>query len=189
VTISNGFNFAQMRTFNGSSWVLPGVVIDGSLLVSGTITTAKLVVGALVGYTIETAGSGPRWALNGIGSSAAFFRGLDSGGSTRVTMDAGQGTIVASAASGFDGSQFSATSPVFGLSAHNFSTGSGLRASSSLGFGVQANGNATRAPILLTNLGSLPSNRTLGSLCCFSGNLHFANGVHWYRVGGLVQVT
>lgn len=42
VTISNGSNFAQTRYWGGSSWLTPGVVIDGNLLVNGTVTADKV---------------------------------------------------------------------------------------------------------------------------------------------------
>jgi hypothetical protein len=197
VTISNGVNFAQMRTFNGSSWVLPGVVIDGSLLVSGSITTAKLVAGTLIGYSIETAGSGARMTMGG--AAYAFqLRGFNSVNANTFNLDAVAGTFAfTSPTSGL--STVQSGSSILTMLVSNSSSGNalegegtsgaGVRGFSASGHGVVSQGNATRAPILLTNLGSLPSNRTLGSLCCFSGNLHFANGVHWYRVGGLVQVT
>jgi len=42
VTISNGTNFAMTKYWNGSAWIAPGTVIDGSLLVSGTVSAAKI---------------------------------------------------------------------------------------------------------------------------------------------------
>jgi hypothetical protein len=46
------------------------------------------------------------------------------------------------------------------------------------------------APLILNPMSALPTNRQLGSLCVLTdGNLYFANGTHWYRVGGMVQVT
>jgi hypothetical protein len=43
VTFSNTLGtYTTTRTWSGSAWVLPGVVIDGSLLVTGAITTGHL---------------------------------------------------------------------------------------------------------------------------------------------------
>ena len=42
VTISNGSTFAETRYWSGINWVAPGVVIDGNLLVNGTISGDKI---------------------------------------------------------------------------------------------------------------------------------------------------
>ncbi|MEC4750056.1 hypothetical protein [Methylomicrobium sp. Wu6] len=42
VTISNGSTFAMTKYWNGSAWVAPGTVIDGNLLVSGSVSAAKI---------------------------------------------------------------------------------------------------------------------------------------------------
>lgn len=188
VTISNGSSFAQMRTFNGSSWVLPGVVIDGSLLVSGSITTAKLVAGSLVGYNIRTATFGSHWTM-GVDNFNNQLQGVAANGVISISLDSSVGSVVCS---GVGISRFVSTSTegaLDGFSDSGSSTGFGVQGRSINGHGVVSQGNASRSPLLLTSLGSLPSNRTAGSLCSVSGQLFFANGAHWYRVDGLVQVT
>jgi len=77
------------------------------------------------------------------------------------------------------GIDIAATYTIAGLRVYNAATG----------FGIEASGNSTKAPLRLVSLASLPTDRTLGSICVYSGNLHFANGTHWYRIDGLVQVT
>jgi len=42
VTISNGSTYAMTKIWNGSAWVAPGTVIDGNLLVSGSVSAAKI---------------------------------------------------------------------------------------------------------------------------------------------------
>ncbi len=42
VTISNGSTYAMTKYWNGSAWVAPGTVIDGNLLVSGSVSAAKI---------------------------------------------------------------------------------------------------------------------------------------------------
>ena len=42
VTISDGSSFAQTRYWGGSAWLSPGVVIDGNLIVGGTLTASRL---------------------------------------------------------------------------------------------------------------------------------------------------
>lgn len=48
VTLSNGANFAQTRFWDGvSSWLIPGMVIDGNLLVNGTVSATKVTAGVI----------------------------------------------------------------------------------------------------------------------------------------------
>lgn len=42
VTISNNGTFALTKTWNGTAWVAPGVVIDGSMLVTGSVSAAAI---------------------------------------------------------------------------------------------------------------------------------------------------
>lgn len=42
VTISNGSSYAMTKIWNGTSWVAIGTVIDGNLLVAGSISAAKI---------------------------------------------------------------------------------------------------------------------------------------------------
>ena len=58
VTISDGTSFAATKYWSGSAWVDPGVVIDGNLLVSGTLSATKISAGALTGFTFKTGTGG-----------------------------------------------------------------------------------------------------------------------------------
>ncbi|MDC8758584.1 hypothetical protein [Janthinobacterium fluminis] len=42
VTISNNGTFALTKTWNGTAWVAPGVVIDGKMLVTGSVSAAAI---------------------------------------------------------------------------------------------------------------------------------------------------
>lgn len=42
VVISNGSSFSETRYWDGTAWVSPGVVIDGNLLVNGSIASNKI---------------------------------------------------------------------------------------------------------------------------------------------------
>lgn len=42
VTFSNGTNFVNTLTYTGAAWAAPGVVVDGGLLVTGTVTADKI---------------------------------------------------------------------------------------------------------------------------------------------------
>jgi hypothetical protein len=53
VTLS-GPNFAETRYWGGTSWLSPGVVIDGNLLVSGTISGDKISANSIEGDKIIT---------------------------------------------------------------------------------------------------------------------------------------
>ena len=100
VTISNGSTYAETRYWSGTGWVSPGVVIDGNLLVSGTISGNKINGGTITGSTIQTAASGKRivmsvntnklQAFNAYGSSI-----VELGGSTGSVYATANGAAVA----------------------------------------------------------------------------------------------
>jgi len=48
VTISNGTTFVSEKKWTGSAWVDNGVVIDGNLIVNGSVTSAKVNTNGLV---------------------------------------------------------------------------------------------------------------------------------------------
>jgi hypothetical protein len=74
VTISNGSTFAATRYWSGGSWVNPGVVIDGNLLVRGTISADALYGGVLGGITIRMgSGSTPSGNAFEVSSSGVFW--------------------------------------------------------------------------------------------------------------------
>ena len=47
VTLSNVTDFAVTRTWTGTAWVAPGIVIDGNLLVSGSVSANKITTGSI----------------------------------------------------------------------------------------------------------------------------------------------
>lgn len=47
VTLGNGSSFAETRYWSGASWLSPGVVIDGNLLVTGTLSASKIIAGSI----------------------------------------------------------------------------------------------------------------------------------------------
>lgn len=187
VTFSNGTNYTITLTYNGSSWALPGVVIDGSLLVTGSVSTTALIVGTLTGFTIQTAASGARLAMNDSGNANQMV-GYDSSSVERFRLNGTTGAITSASSS----SLFTATSSG-GYAFLGTATGSTFAAkfvNSGTGFALELDANSTKAPLRMIPQASLPSDRTLGAMCVLTDtNLYFANGTHWYRVGGLVQVT
>lgn len=68
IYFTNGTNYATTLTWNGSAWALPGVVIDGNLLVTGTVSMAALTAGtatvAGAAGTVKMATSGNNFGAN-----------------------------------------------------------------------------------------------------------------------------
>jgi len=56
VTISSS-SFAATKYWSGGSWVDPGVVIDGNLLVNGTLSATKVYGGTLSGVSMNISGN------------------------------------------------------------------------------------------------------------------------------------
>lgn len=55
VTFTNGTNYTYTITHNGTTWAPPGTVIDGSLLVTGSVATTALSAGTInVGLNITS---------------------------------------------------------------------------------------------------------------------------------------
>lgn len=54
VTISNGSTFAETKYWSGVGWVAPGVVIDGNLLVNGTISGQKIAANTVTADKIDS---------------------------------------------------------------------------------------------------------------------------------------
>ena len=51
VTLSDNAGFAETRFWDGDSWLVPGEVIDGNLLVNGTVAANKITAGSIsTGY-------------------------------------------------------------------------------------------------------------------------------------------
>lgn len=80
VTISNGTNFVMEKKWNGSAWVDMGVVIDGKLIVTESITSAQIDTRGLSikdasGNVILAAGSAlnPNYAAPGTKNSEATY--------------------------------------------------------------------------------------------------------------------
>lgn len=74
VTIANGSSFTQARYWSGSAWVNPGVVIDGNLLVSGTVSASVINGGTLGGVNLEITGNSRfKGAYNGSDGVGAIY--------------------------------------------------------------------------------------------------------------------
>lgn len=169
---------------NPGTWAAVTAYIDGSLVVTGTISADKVnAEGLRAGSGGAIAGTGyPGFSLSGTapanaGATMAGARfGIGTGGFTHVD------TLICW------GQVFTST---FGAKAHagsavtyseNTFTGAGVLAMSASGNGGHFLGNATSGPILMGPLGTLPTNKAEGQLCCVAGELYFANGTVWKKV-------
>lgn len=83
VVFSNGSSFVNTLTYTGSVWAGPGVVMDGSLLVTGSVTASKINTNGLdirdgSGNLIFSAGQAPTNTAYGVNHcyNADFSQGL-----------------------------------------------------------------------------------------------------------------
>lgn len=206
VTITNSASSATVAVtgyWSGTAWLNPGVMIDGNLLVNGTVSTNVLIAGQLVGYEINTnPGTGARLVLNegGVGANTGnnSLRGYDATNTLRTQIDATIGYLYAlntgstAAVNGQNtgsgnGGSFTATTGN-AVRAVTSSSGSAVYGQSSgSGFGGEFIGNSTKAPLRIALSGaSAPTNTTDGSIALVqvSGNYRFcvALGGAWYRL-------
>lgn len=142
VTISNA-GFAATKYWSGTAWVDPGVVINGNLLVTGTISGSALAANSIngktiTGATLQTASSGRR-----VVTDTTSFRSFDSSENLIVQIGA------AGAISGVKINTSVAGNPSGALEVSNagpwstglfYNTGAGqaVYASSSSGYGIEA---------------------------------------------------
>lgn len=136
VTISNGTSFAETKYWSGASWISPGVVIDGNLLVSGTVSASKLTVGQITVPTssasifiggdssagfpfnlsalhVDSSGSSPAISIVSYATASAFYvDSLSSSGVSSLSR-ASSGSGVSASASGSSGRGVTATSTGF----------------------------------------------------------------------------
>lgn len=71
VTLSNGSSFTMTKYWTGGSWASPGVVIDGNLLVTGTVSGSKINGGSIGGTSLKIADLYGNWILQ------ANYNGVD----------------------------------------------------------------------------------------------------------------
>jgi len=80
VTFTNGSDYVYTITHNGTSWVPPGTIIDGSLLVTGSVTASKINSNGL--EVRDTNGKlllGSGGITAGFGSNLLYNGGLEDG--------------------------------------------------------------------------------------------------------------
>lgn len=97
VTLANGTSFSETRYWNGSAWTAPGTIINGDLLVDGTISADKLSVTNLAAIHADlgtvTAGSITGTAGIDITGQAKFAGSTTGGpGTTAVLANLAEGS-------------------------------------------------------------------------------------------------
>lgn len=75
---NNSQNFSQTRFWNGTSWLIINAVIDGNLVVDGTIATDALQAGSVTAVKIDSRGLSLKDASGGIIFDANTVVGTDS---------------------------------------------------------------------------------------------------------------
>ena len=207
ITVANasiGATVAVTGYWSGSAWLNPGVMIDGNLLVSGTVSTTSLIAGRLTGFEINTnPGAGARLVLNeggvGAGSGNNSLRGYDASNNLKTQLDAHQGYLfVSNSGSTFavtatmSGSGTAIKGQVTGTTAGSAAVwgvgnyGPGLKGESSFDYGATLTGNATKAPLRLIESSTKPTNADTGGLMVYNDGLGLrlcvALGGTWYKI-------
>lgn len=189
VTISSPFNWTNFNglvTFTNLATSSGTTFIDGGNITTGTITTDRLIAGYLTAFTIQTGTSGARLVLGGPSYSHGLV-GYNSSGTLTMGFNASTGQVYSSNYTGGIAGDFdNSTSSNPAIRGINSGGGTSIRgdSSSSSGFGGHFKGNASKAPVLLEPLSSLPSDRSSGAICYYGGWLCFANGSDWYQSNG-----
>lgn len=105
VTLSNGTNFAETRFWSGSSWIAPGLVVNGNLLVTGTVganalaansvTAAKIAAGEVSADKISSSATVTAGGVGfALGNSTVTVAGLSGAAMFRSTSAGRWGLLV-----------------------------------------------------------------------------------------------
>lgn len=105
VTLSNGTNFAETRFWSGSSWIAPGLVVNGNLLVTGTVganalaansvTATKIAAGEVSADKISSSATVTAGGVGfALGNTSVTIGGLSGAALFRSTSNARWGLLV-----------------------------------------------------------------------------------------------
>jgi len=98
VTESNGSTYVASLRWNGSSWVAPGTVIDGSLLVNGSVSAIALAAASVAADKITSSTTPTNGIAFALGSSASVA-GYNGAGAFISSTNARYGLLVANTTS------------------------------------------------------------------------------------------
>lgn len=98
VTESNGSTYVSSLRWNGSSWVAPGTVIDGSLLVNGSVSAIALAAASVAADKITSSTTPTNGIAFALGSTASVA-GYNGAGSFISSTNARYGLLVANTTS------------------------------------------------------------------------------------------
>ena len=199
VTFTDGLTYTTTYTYKltpSPDWYLPGVVIDGSLLVTGSVAATAITAGTLTGHTIQTAASGARVIMKDTaGGYSSAITGYDSSNTLRLVINASVGTIGAISNStilaAVTGNSTSGIVPgVAGAAV----AGPAFFGSSTSGYGLQIVNNTTRAPMSLGVKNTIPTagNSVAGDVMVYSVGagtwLCWYDGAAWYKITGITAL-
>jgi hypothetical protein len=157
VTIGSG-SFISTKSYNGSAWVAPGVIVDGSLIATGSITAAAMFANTFTGYTFtgstfQTAASGARIVMSSSNQiniyNASGLVGRIYGGATDGVFFGTANSATVAPIMGYQTGAFAAVlgqntatggTAVFGSATGSGGTSAGGSFSSTTGIGVYASG-------------------------------------------------
>lgn len=94
VTESNGSTYVASLRWNGSSWVAPGTVIDGSLLVNGSVAAISLAAASVTAEKITSSTTPTNGIAFALGSSATVA-GYSAAGAFISSTNGRYGLLVA----------------------------------------------------------------------------------------------
>jgi hypothetical protein len=174
-------------TWDGTALAVNGGTITGSTIqTSASTSVARVYLGTFgassnVGLLTYTATNNPGIQLN---ATTGEFRSANYQGNSSVIAFSMSKTALQPAPLTIDAVNLLGGTAIRGSS----TSGIGVLGESETGFGGTFEGNASKAPIFLEPLASLPTDRSYGAVCMFGGWLCFANGTHWFQSNG-VQLT
>jgi hypothetical protein len=146
-----GTSFSETRFYSSGSWLVLSAYINGNMLVTGTLSCAKLQADTMTGQTYRTAASGQRVTINE--SSNNLIKVYDSSGMNVASFGGGSGYLTVQAGPSSPG--------IFATCAS--SATHAIIASASAGNGISASAGGTGAGVITTNSSSGPALSAQGS--------------------------
>lgn len=177
--------WAQTRYWTGTAWQFLEQVIDGNLIVTGTISANDITSGTFTGPTFRTKASGRRIEIAGNSSEIVFYN-HPSDNNIRTVMRAQNLSGVNPV-----GLEIGSAGSTVGVQiVHNLGSGPALRvhnsASSASHPALQFSTTTRGVPIELGNSNLVPTQKPIGGICFAGGWLMFCNGTNWIRSDGTV---
>lgn len=165
--------WAETRYWTGTAWVFLQQVIDGNLIVTGSLTADKITGGIFTGLNFRTAASGKRIEISSALNRITFFPTTGQGTYIGPSSDSGQGLNIVSPSGGWPTwviKEGTANAPALVVSKLG-GTGPVLSILK----------NLAGAHLNLNDYG-FPSVRGAGDVFYSGGDLYISDGTHFYRL-------